>query len=183
MVPIGSRDGHPIISIIRIVFSAVLIIIVHNLCAICAKLRLITTLNIGHGKSFRLHLCHIFIIFSIEDSQAIVLHPDKLMRAIIHIKVTSSNMSMTIIRMARICFYRITNRYTIRFNASTMVNIPTSTYKRALICRIIRRRNLIIRRTICIRTRMDQQIFTICRNRRIRMNRYTIRTQHRHNTG
>ena len=152
MVPIGSRDGHPVIPIIRIVFSAVLIIIVHNLCAICTELRLITTLYIAHGESFRFHLRHIFIFFSVENSQAIILFPNELMSAVIHIKVTSSNMSMTIIRMARICFYRITNRYTIRFNANTVVNIPTSTYKRALICRIIRRRNLIIRRTICIRT-------------------------------
>ena len=152
MIPISSRDGHPVITIIRIVFNALVIIKVHNLCAICAKLRLITTLNIGHGESFRLHLRHVFIFFSVENGQAIILFPNELMSAVIHIKVTSSNMSMTIIRMARICFYRITNRYTIRFNANTVVNIPTSTYKRALICRIIRRRNLIIRRTICIRT-------------------------------
>ena len=152
MVPISSRDCHPFITIIRIVFNALVIIKVHNLRTICAELGFITTLCIGHGKSFRLHLCHIFIFFSIKDSQSIILYPCELMSSIIHIKVTSSNMSMTIIRMARICFYRITNRYTIRFNANTVVNIPTSTYKRALIRRIIRRRNLIIRRTIRIRT-------------------------------
>ena len=149
------RDGHPVIPIIRIVFSAVLVIIVHNLRAICTELRLITTLYIGHGKSFRLHLRHVFIFFSVENGQAIILFPNELMSAVIHIKVTSSNMSMTIIRMARICFYRITNRYTIRLNANTMVNITSRTYKRPLVCRIIRRRNLIIRRTIRIRTSIN----------------------------
>ena len=58
MVPIGSRDGHPVIPIIRIIFSAVLVVIVYNLRPISAELRLITTLYIAHGESFRLHLCH-----------------------------------------------------------------------------------------------------------------------------
>ena len=171
MVPIGSRDSHPVIPIIRVVFSAILVIIVHNLRAIGAELRLITTLYIAHGESFRFHLCHVFIFFSIKDSQAIILYPNELMSAVIHIKVPCPKMTMTIIRMTSILSYSATNRHAVRFNANTVVNIPTSTYKRPLIRRIIRRRNLIIRRTICIRTRIHQQILTICRNSRIRMNR------------
>ena len=80
-------------------------------------------------------------------------------------------MSMTIIRMSSILSYRITNGYTIRLNTNTLINIPTSTYKCPLIRRIIRRRNLIIRRTIRIRTPINQQILTIRGNSRIRMNR------------
>ena len=171
MVPIGSRDGHPIISIIRIVFGAVLIIIVHNLRTIGAELRLITTLYIAHGESFRLHLRHVFIFFSIKDGQAIILYPNELMNAVIHIKVTCPQTTMTIIRMTSIRSYSATNRHAVRLNTNTVVNIPTSAYKRPLIRRIIRRRNLIIRRTIRIRTRIHQQILTICRNSRIRMNR------------
>ena len=93
------------------------------------------------------------------------------MSAVIHIKVTRTNARMTIIRMASILFYRITNRYTIRFDANTMVNITTRTYKRPLVCRIIRHRNFIIRRTIRIRTPINQQILTIRGNSRICMNR------------
>ena len=152
MVPISSRDGHPFIPIIRIVFNALIVIKVHNLRTICAELGFITTLCIGHGESFRLHLRHVFIFFSVENGQAIILFPNELMSAVIHIKVTCPEMRMTIIRMARICFYRITNRYTIRFNANTMVNITSRTYKRPLVCRIIRHQNLIVRRTIRIRT-------------------------------
>ena len=143
----------------------------HNLRTICAELGFITTLCIGHGESFRLHLRHIFIFFSVENGQAIILYPNELMSAIIHIKVTSTNARMTIIRMTGILFYSAGDRHTIRLNANTMVNISTRTYKRPLVCRIIRHRNLIIRRTIRIRTPINQQILTIGRNSRIRMNR------------